>query len=336
MDSEHLSSSTFLKSATGSMKWAGFGILTGLIAFIALLPPLLCSLYIVHILIINFTYIITAASLRAITISGQFPLAHAAFMGIGAYVAAMASKWLGWPPLLTIPSAALVTAGIGMLTGYPFARLRAIYYDMGSLFLGIGIMSIVSAGGALTGGYSGLTGIRPLFSIATSKIAYYEFFLGLTLVSLIALYRFEFSRIGINLKAIAQSHLVASSVGINETRYRILAVGVGCFFAGIAGTGYAHYNLVISPTNFNFIVTLWLVMYVLVGGIGSFVGPIIGTSILYLMPEFFRDLKIYSPFVSAIILLIVVYRMPQGLTDLPRLVWFWYLERRKKRIVHAS
>ena len=76
-------------------------------------------------------------------------------------------------------------------------------------------------------------------------------------------------------------------------------------------------------------------MYVLVGGIGSFVGPIIGTSILYLFPEFFRDLKVYSPFISAIILLIVVYRMPQGLTDLPRLVWFWYLERRKRH-AHAS
>jgi branched-chain amino acid transport system permease protein len=112
-------------------------------------------------------------------------------------------------------------------------------------------------------------------------------------------------------------------------------VGFGCFFAGIAGAGYAHYNLVISPTNFNFITTLWLVMYVLVGGIGSFVGPIIGTAILYLMPEFLRDLKVYSPFISAIILLIVVYRMPQGLTGLPRLVWFWYLERRKKKC-HAS
>ena len=91
------------------------------------------------------------------------------------------------------------------------------------------------------------------------------------------LYRFEFSRIGTTLKAIAQSHLVASSVGINEGFYRILAVGVGCFFVGLCGAGYAQYNLVISPTSFNFLATLWLVMYVLVGGIESFAGPIIGT-----------------------------------------------------------
>ena len=172
---------------------------------------------------------------------------------------------------------------------------------------------------------------------ATSKVPYYYFFLGLALVSIIALYRFEFSRIGTNLKAIAQSHLVASSVGINEGWYRVLAVGVGCFFAGLAGAGYAHYNLVLSPASFNFMATLWLVMYVLIGGIDSFAGPIIGTVILILIPEFFRDLKIYSPFISAAILLIVVYLMPQGLVSLPQLVRSWYLERRKgKRVAHVS
>jgi branched-chain amino acid transport system permease protein len=319
------------------MKWARLAILAGLIVIIAILPVLFGSPYILHILIVNFIYIIAAVSLRTITISGQFPLAHAAFMGIGAYIAAMASKWFGWSPLLTIPSAALVAAGIGMLTGYPFARLRALYYAMGSMFFGIGILAVISAGGALTGGYSGLTGIKPLFSIATSKLYYYEFFFGLTLISIIALYRFEFSRIGTNLRAIAQSHLVASSVGINETWYRVLAVGVGCFFAGIAGAGYAHYNLVISPNNFNFITTLWLVMYVLTGGIGSFAGPIIGTAILYLIPEFFRDLKVYSPFISAIILIIVVYLMPQGLVGLPQLMRSWYIERRKgERVAYTS
>jgi branched-chain amino acid transport system permease protein len=288
-----------------------------------------------HILILTFTYTIAAVSLRTIITSGQFPLAHAAFMGIGAYLAGMASKQLGWSPWLTIPSAALVTMGIGMLIGYPFARLRALYYAMGSLFFGIGVVYIIQAGGSWTGGYSGLYGIQPMFG--GSKMAYYYFFLGLALVSIIALYRFEFSRIGTNLKAIAQSYLVASSVGINEGWYRILAVGVGCFFAGLAGAGYAHYNMVLSPTSFNFMATLWLVMYVLIGGIGSFAGPIVGTFILILIPEFFRDLKVYSPFISAAILLLVVYLMPQGLVGLPQTVRSWYLERRKRKgVAHAS
>jgi branched-chain amino acid transport system permease protein len=307
----------------------------GLVVIIALLPLLLRSPYFLHIMILTFIYIVAAVSLRTITISGQFPLAHGAFMGIGAYLAAMASKHLGWSPWLAIPSAAVATMFIGMLIGYPFARLRALYYAMGSLFFGIGVVYIIQAGGSWTGGYSGLSGIQPMFG--ASKMTYYYFFLGLTLVSIIALYRFEFSRIGTNLKAIAQSHLVASSVGINEAWYRILAVGVGCFFVGLAGAGYAHYTMVLSPTSFNFMATLWLVMYVLIGGINSFAGPIIGTFILILIPEFFRDLKIYSPFISAAILLIIVYLMPQGLVSLPQMVRSWYLEHRKsKGVAHAS
>ena len=125
---------------------------------------------------------------------------------------------------------------------------------------------------------------------------------------------------GDNLKAIAQSHLVASSVGINEGFYRILAVGVGCFFAGLAGSCYAHYNLVISSSSFNFLATLWLVMYVLVGGIESFAGPIVGTFILFLVPEMARDLEYYSPYVSAAVLIVVVYLLPKGLVSLPQVL----------------
>jgi branched-chain amino acid transport system permease protein len=323
------------KTAVVQRKWIKPAAYTGLIVIIALLPLLFNSSYMMHVLILTFIYTIAAVSLRTIITSGQFPLAHAAFMGIGAYLAGMASKWLGWSPWLTIPAAALVTMGIGMLIGYPFARLRALYYAMGSLFFGIGIIYIIHAGGIWTGGYSGLTGIQPLFS--TSKVPYYYFFLGLALVSIIALYRFEFCRIGADLKAIAQSHMVASSVGINEGLYRVMAVGVGCFFAGLAGAGYAHYNMLISPASFGFMATLWLIMYVLIGGMDKFAGPIIGTAILILVPEFARDLKIYSPFLSAGILLIVVYLMPKGLVGLPQLIRSKLLERRNdESITHAS
>ncbi len=283
--------------------------------------PLLLSSYTLHILILTFIYLVVSVSLRTIAISGQFPLAHGAFMGIGAYLAAMASKWLGWSPWLAIPLAGLVASGIGMFFGYPFARLRSLYYAMGSLFFGVGVTQIISAGGMWTGGYGGLTGIRPLF-IGSRTPAYY-FFLGLAVVSTLALYRFEFSRIGKNLKAISQSYLVASSVGINEGWYRILAVGMGSFFVGLTGAAYAHYSQVISPTSFDLSATLWIVMYVLIGGINSFAGPIIGTAILVLIPEFFRSLKMYSPYISAGILLIVVYLMPGGLASLPQLFRSW-------------
>jgi branched-chain amino acid transport system permease protein len=303
----------------GRKKWATPAIYAGLVVIISLLPLFISSPYTLHILILTFIYIIATVSFRTITISGQFPLAHGAFMGIGAYLAGTASRWLGWSPWLTIPLAALGSAGIGMLIGYPFARLRALYYALGTLFFGIAITNIIIAVGDWTGGWTGLAGIQPLIS-TTSKIPYYYFFLGLTLLSLLALYRFELCRIGTILKAIAQSHLVASSVGINEGFYKILAVGVGCFFVGLAGAGYAHYNTVLSVTSFNLSATLWIVMYVLIGGIDSFAGPIIGTTILLIIPEVFRNLKMYSPYVSAGVLLIVLFLMPNGLVGLPQQV----------------
>ena len=319
----------------GRNRWSIRTLFGAPVVILALLPSLVSSSYTLHILILTFIYVIVAVSLRAIAISGQFPLAHGAFMGIGAYLSGMATKWLGWSPWLAMPVAALVSAGIGMLFGYPFSRLRSLYYAMGSLFLGVGIIQIVSAGGAWTGGYAGLAGVRPLF--VGSRVPYYYFFLALGLVSVLALHRFEFSRIGMNLKAVAQSHLVASSVGINEGWYRILAVGVGSFFVGLAGAAYTHYNLVLSPTSFDLSSTLWFVMYVLVGGINSFVGPIIGTAILVLIPEYFRGLKMYSPYISAGILLFVVYLMPGGLASLPWFVRSVKSERKKaKRSEHAA
>ncbi|MGA2108666.1 MAG: branched-chain amino acid ABC transporter permease [Syntrophorhabdales bacterium] len=314
--------------AVGGRRWGGLAAYGVLLAVLAVIPVLTDSPYTIHILILCFIYVIATMSLRTITISGQFPMAHAAFMGIGAYTAALASKYLGWPGWITIPVASLGSMAIGVITGYPFARLRALYYAMGSMFLGVGVLNFIIAFGVYTGSYAGLSGIRPIF--IGSKIPYYFFFLALTTASGLALYRLEFSRIGTNLKAIAQSHIVASSVGINEGYYRIFAVGVGCFFAGLAGAGYAHYNLVIGPTSFNLLATLWLVMYVLVGGIDSFPGPIVGTMVLFLLPEVFRDLKYYAPYLSVAVLVAVVYLMPKGLVSLPKLVKARYIRRRKE------
>lgn len=316
--SDNQPSGATLSAVEGTQRrWTAPVACGALVALLAVFP-LWFSPYTLHIFTLTLIYAVVSVSFRTIVISGQFPLAHGAFMGIGAYLAAMCTKWLGWSPWLSIPLAALATSGIGMLFGYPFARLRSLYYAMGSLFLGVGVMQIIMVGGDWTGAYTGLTGIHPLF--IGSRVPYYYFFLGLAVASIAALYRFEFSRIGVNLKAIAQSHVVASSVGINEGRHRVLAVGAGSFFVGLAGAAYVHYTLVASPSSFDLSATLWIVMYVLIGGINSFAGPIIGTAILVLIPEFFRSLKMYSPYISAGILLIVVYLMPGGLASLPHLI----------------
>lgn len=299
--------------------WVKLAWAAGIVIILLILPTFVTATYYIHLLILTLIYIIASVSLRTIIISGQFPLAHGAFMGVGAYCAGILSHSMGWPPWITIPLGALAAGCLGVIFGYPFSRLRSLYYAMGSLFFGAAVLYIIEAGGNVTGATYGLSGVQPIFAGA-SKVVYYYFFVVLTVICVLFLYRFEFSQIGIKLKAISQSHLVASSVGINESFYKVMVVGVGCFFAGLAGATLAHYSQSVTPNSFDLTATLWLVMYVMVGGVNSFVGPLIGVPILFLLPEFGRNLKQYSPFISAGILLIIVYLMPQGLVGLPSII----------------
>jgi branched-chain amino acid transport system permease protein len=321
------------KGGTKILKLAIFG---AIVVILALLPSLVKSPYIIHVFIITFIYIVATVSLRAVTMSGQYPLAHAAFMGMGAYTSAVTSKLMGWPLWLTMPLGGVVAMLVGAFIAYPFARLRAFYYAMVSLFFGIGVNQLILVLTKWTSGAGGLIDIPHLLP-TTDKVPYYYFVLVFTILCLLALWRFEYSRIGTTLKAIAQSHLVASSVGINEAGYRILALSVGCFFVGITGAVYAHYNFTLSPTSFDLMAGLWLFIYALIGGLGSFGGPIVGTTLLIIVPQLLSGLKQFVPFISAAILLVVFYVMPQGLVSLPQLIISWFKKYQKRRAVsHAA
>ncbi len=313
-------------TSPGLNRWTKPVAVAVLVVLLAILPLFFKNAFLLHSIILTFVYIVAAVSLRTIIISGQFPLAHGAFMGIGAFVAGICSHHLSWPAYVTVPLGAVASGLIGVLFAYAFSHLRTIYYAMGSLFFGVAVIYILQAGGNITGGYVGLV-VKPLFH-STSKIPYYYFFLGLCLVLVIALYRFEFSRIGTILKSIAQSYTLASSVGINERAYRVLAVGVGCFVVGLIGACFAHYNGMATSASFNLGATFWLTMYVLIGGFGSFAGPLIGTPILYFIPQYyFSNMRQYSPYVSAVILIVIAYVMPQGIMGLLYLLKARYLDK---------
>jgi branched-chain amino acid transport system permease protein len=301
-----------------------------LIIFLLLLPLFVKGPFYLHVIITTLIYIIAVSSLRTISLSGQISIAHAAFMGIGGYTSAIIAKELGWTPWVTMLLGALTAMVIAVIVGYPFSRLRALYFSMLSLFLGMGIVALLGVLSKFTRGDAGLVGIPPLFGF--SKIPYYYFFLILTIASLLVLYRLEHSRIGTTLKTIAQSYLVASSVGINESGFRILALAVGCFFAGLAGAGYAHYNTVLTISNFSFIPSINLLIYMLLGGVGSFAGPIVGTIILVIVPEFIRGLQTYVPVIMGAIMLLVVFLMPNGVAGLLKQLGLWIRDFPWKRV----
>jgi branched-chain amino acid transport system permease protein len=288
---------------------------TGLIIALCL-APLFAGSYQIHLAILVLFYTALTSSLRTIYISGQLSLGHAAFAGIGAYTSAILAIRLHLPPWGTIFLGGLAAMVGAILIGIPFCRLRAMYFTMASLFLGIMITSLIAVFPELTQSYSGLMNIPRLFGY--SKEPYYYFFLLLTVSTLIVLYRIEHSRLGMTFKAVAQSHSAASSIGISETRTRVTALGIGCFFAGLAGASYAHYTTYISPADFSLTPSIYLLVYLIVGGAGSSAGPIVGAAVLVLIPYLMGGFKGFAPFFLSGALIIVIFIIPQGLISLPR------------------
>jgi branched-chain amino acid transport system permease protein len=294
-------------------------------AFVCLLfalPRLGLSVYFMHTLIGVFLWIIVASSLRVLGLSGQGSIGHAAFMAIGAYTSGILAKFLGWSPWITMPIGVVATLIVAFLVGVPFTRVRGIYFTMVSLFFGIGVLAFNQVFSKYTGGYSGIGSIPLLFKY--DKTPYYYFSLALMVICLVIMYRLEHSRIGLTWKAVAQSHAVASSIGINEAWQRILCLAVSSCFAAVAGVAYAHYFSILTQETFSFNTSINVFVYMTVGGPDMFAGPIVGTSVLLIIPELARDLREYVPFVFAAILLIVLFLMPQGLAGLPAQVIRWY------------
>lgn len=290
-----------------------FGIL--LLIFL-LLPLALNTSYWIGVLIMVLYKVVGSVSLRTISLSGTLTFAHGAFIALGAYCGGILAKSLALPPVVTILAGGLFAMVVSVITGLPFVRLKGMYYSMASMFMGVTVAYIIKAM-KITGGYHGLTRIPKLLQ---NDIACYYVFLAITVVLLIVLYRFEFSRIGTTLRALSQSQDVASSIGINATFYRLLAVGMGSFCAGIVGAAYGLYSTVLSPTNYDMTFSLWLLMYMLIGGEDYFIGPIIGAIIFVLIPELGRDLSAYAPFLTGACTLLVAYLLPGGLAGIPALI----------------
>jgi branched-chain amino acid transport system permease protein len=306
-------------------------VYAGILIILLLLPVFHLATFYIHILIGVFIYIILTTSLRLVGLSGQGSLGHAGFMCIGAYTSAILATNLGWSPWITMVLGALLTLILAFVIGLLICRARGIYFVMMSLFFALAIVAITSVFQDWTGGSSGIAQIPPFFPGA-SKIPYYYFFIGLMVICLFIMRRIENSRIGLTWKAISQSYSVASSTGINEFGQRVLCLAVGAFFAGVAGGAFAHYYMTISQDTAGFNTSMNMFIYMMVGGINSFNGPMIGSTVLIIIPALFRNLNDYVPFIYAAILLIMLFVVPQGLVSLPDKIWAGIKSLRKEKV----
>jgi branched-chain amino acid transport system permease protein len=309
-----------------------------LIIFLFLIPLFITSPYYLHIFILAGIGIMLACSLRLIFNSGQFSMAHGGMMAIGAYTSALLVMKLGLSTWAGLGLGAAAAAVLALLVGYPLVRLRGIYFALGTVFLEEIIKLVAQQWTDLTGGVVGLTSVPKPDPIVipgllnmdfTSKVDFYYLALVLVLLTLLILYAIERSRINQTFLSIKQSESLAESVGVNTAKFKVLAFTMGCFFAGLAGAFYSQFMTVVTPSAFGFVYTVYVIVYMVVGGEKKFYGPIIGAVILIFLPESVRFLKEYQPYVFAGVLMLVIFFLPEGMVSLPQRLKTFIRERRK-------
>jgi len=296
--------------------WFGFGALA---AGAVLLPQGLGS-YQLHLLILVLINIVLASSLRLSLMVGQLNIGHSGFMAIGAYTSALLVKEVGLPFELGLLAGAGTAAIASIIIGYPSLRLRGVYFALVTVAFVEAVRLAATAWVSLTGGPSGMTVPRPnLLGVPlTTRSDQYYLALFLAALTLFILYRLERSRLGLTWKGIRQADNLAEAVGVDLTRYKLLAFVLASLFAGAAGSFYAHYIRFIFPPTFGFLLAVNILVYNFVGGRERLAGPIIGATFLTLLAEPFRGVTYYETLFFAIGLLLTVVLLPGGLVTLPQ------------------
>ena len=254
--------------------------------------------YVLHVLITSMYYTILAASWNLLAgFTGQFSLAHQAFAAIGAYTSGLLTVSYGFAIWASIACGIVAAGALGLALGRVVLRMRAIYLAIATWAFAETVHIVLTAGYAITRGELGLA-VPPLFADLNVR-SYYYVFIALTLASLAAMYAIVRSRLGIFMRAIKDDELRAETLGMNTTRIKVLVFTITSAFAGLAGAFYAHYVVVLSPQIADFSEMAKLIIMVVVGGLGSFVGPLIAVTPiaslhLYLAKSGVWDMVIYA------------------------------------------
>ncbi len=280
-------------------------------------PMLNLSSYIMRILILGGIYMVLTLSLNLLTgFTGQVSLGHAAFYGIGAYTSALLSLKFGYSFLITATCGGIMAAIFGILLGSPTLKLQGSYLSIVTLGF-CEIARIIELNWmSLTRGPLGLPGIPTpkIFGFTIEKDrGYYYLVVVLILITIFAIKNIINSRTGRAMIAIREDDIAAEAMGINIFKYKLLAFTISAFFAGLAGSFYAHYVTFIDPQSFTFDESIQILSMVILGGMGSIPGSIIGALVLVSIPEMLRSVQEYRMVIYGIVLVFMMLVRPQGL-----------------------
>lgn len=290
-------------------------------AVLLLLVPLFTQEpYVLSLLTYTAIFAIFAASWDLLGgYTGVVSLAHGVLFGLAVYTAALLNLHFGLAPWITIPAGAIVSVLGGLLIAIPALRVRGMYFTLISVAMPFIAMGLVATFPALTGGELGLSGVAYLSS---SKIMTYYIVLLVMIICALIMWKVTDSRsaiirLGIKLQAIRDDEIAARAVGVNTVKQKLVAFAISGFFAGIAGGLYVHVIHVAGPSTLDLMFGFNPLIWTTFGGTATIIGPILGTFILYPFMEFLRAVPEIRMLIFGVLLVLILYFMPEGLLN-----WF--------------
>jgi branched-chain amino acid transport system permease protein len=248
--------------------------------------------------------IILAVSLHlVIGITGQFSIGHAGFLAVGAYVSAIFTTNLEWPFPVALLMGAVVATIAGLIVGIPTLRLKGDYLAIATLGFAE-IIRIIFLNIDYVGGAAGMQ----VNYLTTWTYAFFAL-----LITIIVISNFTNSRHGRACIAVREDEIAADAMGINTTFYKVLAFAIGSFFAGLAGGLFSHNFFIIQPSQFGFLKSFDILIYVVLGGLGSLSGSIIAAILLTIISLYLQDFPETRMIIYSLILIIVMLYRPSGL-----------------------
>jgi len=287
---------------------------SALFAAILLLGASLGS-YPTYLLCLAMVNVVAAVGLNLLVgSSGQISLCHSSFIAVGAYSSSLLSAMLGLPFWVSVPAGAAIAAGVGALLGLPARRLSGIYLALATLgFLQI-VQIVVEEFAEITGGVRGLNVPKPMFLGAA--LSGYAIFCVVTVACAFAIWvasNILNSRIGREFNAVRQSPHAAQALGVSVSKVKLTAFALSAGYAGFAGGLFSIVVGFIDPNEFGISAALRQLTFIVVGGMGSIGGAVLGAVVLSGLPEVLRPIKEYSDVVAALLLLGSLLFMPHGL-----------------------
>jgi branched-chain amino acid transport system permease protein len=286
--------------------------IVGLFILVLLILPLLSQdPYLIRIVVLTSIFAILAASWDLLSgFTGQMNFGHALFFGVGAYASAMFNIQAHIPPWGSVPLGAIVAVFAGLIIGIPCLRLKHTYLALTTMAFPIILLGIVFALPNFTGGELGISGLK---KFTNSLVGGYYLHVIIMLVLCFVMWKITDSNTGIIFHAIREDELAVKASGINTTRYKLLAFSLSGFFAGISGGLYAHYMRIAGPSTLEVSMSFTVVIWSIFGGVATIYGPIAGVFILFPFLELVHFWPEYRTLIFAVVVLLILLYMPEGL-----------------------